>query len=49
MSLQLHVVAGPDAGRTLTLQEGADLMLGRAQTTFYRLNDCRLAVSGGRG
>jgi hypothetical protein len=45
MSLQLHVVAGPDAGRTLTLQEGADLVLGRAQAAFYRLNDPRVSRS----
>jgi serine/threonine protein kinase len=55
MSLQLHVVAGPDAGRSLTLQEGADLMLGRAQNAFYRLNDprasrshCQLLLEGDR-
>src|SRR5262245_2179941 len=41
MSLQLHVVAGPDTGRTFTLQEGADLMLGRGQNCLYRLNDPR--------
>ena len=41
MSLQLVIVAGPDAGKALTLQRGADLMLGRAQNSFYRLNDPR--------
>src|SRR5437899_202207 len=45
MSLQLVVTAGPDAGRSLTLQTGPDLMLGRAQTAFYRLNDPRVSRS----
>jgi serine/threonine protein kinase len=45
MSLQLVVTAGPDAGRALTLQAGPDLMLGRAQTAFYRVNDPRVSRS----
>jgi serine/threonine protein kinase len=45
MSLQLAITAGPDAGRTLTLQSGPDLMLGRAQNAFYRLNDPRVSRS----
>ncbi len=45
MSLQFTVIAGPDAGRTFTLQEGADLMLGRAQNAFYRVNDPRVSRS----
>jgi serine/threonine-protein kinase len=45
MSLQLTVIAGPDAGRAYTLQEGANLMLGRAQNSFYRLNDPRVSRS----
>src|SRR5438067_13458921 len=45
MSLQLNVVTGPDAGRTFTLQEGANLMLGRGQHAFYRLNDPRVSRS----
>jgi hypothetical protein len=49
MGLQLHVVAGPDAGLTLTLQEGADLMLGRAQSAFDRPDDPRLAGAGSGG
>jgi serine/threonine protein kinase len=55
MSLQFAVTAGPDAGRSLTLQAGADLMLGRAQNAFYRLNDprvsrthCQLLLEGDR-
>jgi pSer/pThr/pTyr-binding forkhead associated (FHA) protein len=43
MSLQLHVLAGPDTGRTYTLQEGPDLMLGRGQACLYRLNDPRVS------
>jgi serine/threonine protein kinase len=45
MSLQLNVISGPDAGRAFTLQEGADLMLGRGQHSFYRLNDPRVSRS----
>lgn len=45
MSLQLVVIAGPDAGRALTLQTGDDLMLGRAQNVFYRVNDPRVSRS----
>src|SRR5438132_13928070 len=45
MSLQLTVLAGPDAGKTMTLQEGADLMAGRGQHSFYRLNDPRVSRS----
>jgi eukaryotic-like serine/threonine-protein kinase len=55
MSLQLVVTAGPDAGRALTLQAGNDLMLGRAQNAFYRVNDprvsrshCQLVLEGDR-
>jgi serine/threonine protein kinase len=53
MSLQFVVVAGPDAGRTLTLQAGSDLMLGRGDKSFYRLTDprvsrahCQLLIDG---
>src|SRR5262249_10851621 len=48
MSLQLHVISGPDAGRAFTLQEGADLMLGRGHNAFYRLNDPRASRSHGQ-
>src|SRR5438045_3869002 len=41
MSLQLLVVSGPDAGRVMTIQAGADQMLGRASQAFYRLTDPR--------
>jgi serine/threonine protein kinase len=37
MSYELLVVAGPDKGRTFTLNVGADLMLGRA--AHYQLSD----------
>src|SRR4029079_17214893 len=43
MSLQFNVLTGPAAGRTFTLQQGADLMLGRGQHSFYRLNDPRVS------
>jgi serine/threonine protein kinase len=43
MSLQLQIIAGPDAGRTHTLQSGSDLMLGRGEKSFYRLTDGRVS------
>jgi serine/threonine protein kinase len=43
MSLQLVVIAGPDRGRTFTVQPGDDLMLGRGDKSFYRLNDPRVS------
>ena len=43
MSYQLVVVAGPDKGKQLTLQEGADLLLGRGERAFYRLSDPRIS------
>src|SRR5438309_12113806 len=53
MSLQLVVMAGPDAGRTITLQAGSDLMLGRGEKSFYRVTDprvsrahCQLSIEG---
>jgi pSer/pThr/pTyr-binding forkhead associated (FHA) protein len=55
MSLQLHVVAGPDMGRVFTVQPGPDLMLGRSDKSFYRLSDprvsrshCQIALEGER-
>jgi hypothetical protein len=55
MSLQLLVIAGPDQGRTFTLQAGPDLMLGRSQHSYYRLTDprvsrnhCQLLLQGGQ-
>lgn len=45
MSYQLHVIAGPDAGRSITLQTGDNLMLGRATDVFYRVNDPRVSRS----
>src|SRR5690348_15824817 len=43
MSLQLYVIAGPDANRSFILHEGDSLMLGRAQQAYYRLNDPRVS------
>jgi serine/threonine protein kinase len=43
MSLQLHVIAGPDKDRTFTLQAGPDLMLGRSTHSLYRLSDPRVS------
>jgi serine/threonine protein kinase len=45
MSLQLSVIAGPDSGRTFTLQAGPDLMLGRGTSSLYRLTDPRTSRS----
>jgi pSer/pThr/pTyr-binding forkhead associated (FHA) protein len=39
MSIQLVVIAGPDRGRTFTLDPGAGLMLGRAAQAHYSLSD----------
>lgn len=41
MSLQLHVIAGPDAGRTFTIQDSPDSLVGRGHNCLYRLNDPR--------
>ena len=43
MSLELVVVAGPDKGRTFTLNVGRDLMLGRAAQAHYQLSDPRVS------
>ncbi|HEV3115486.1 MAG TPA: FHA domain-containing serine/threonine-protein kinase [Gemmataceae bacterium] len=55
MSLQLVVIAGPDAGKTFTLQSGPDLMLGRGSSSLYRLTDprasrshCQITLEGDR-
>jgi serine/threonine protein kinase len=39
MSLQLIVIAGPDQGRTFTIQPGSNLTLGRGERSLYRLTD----------
>jgi serine/threonine protein kinase len=41
MPLQLHVIAGPDKGRTFDLTEGTPLLVGRSQATPTRLADPR--------
>jgi hypothetical protein len=54
MSLELVVIAGPDKGRTFTLNVGADLMLGRSAQAHYQLpndgrvsrNHCQLLLDG---
>ncbi|MBY0233007.1 MAG: protein kinase [Gemmataceae bacterium] len=43
MSLELHVIAGPDKGRTFVLNTGAGLMLGRSAQAQYQLNDPRVS------
>jgi serine/threonine protein kinase len=43
MSLQFVVVAGPDRGRTFTIQPGDGLLLGRGEKPFYRLTDPRVS------
>jgi eukaryotic-like serine/threonine-protein kinase len=45
MSLQLQVVTGPDQGHVFTLHGGADLMLGRGTSAFYRVSDPRVSRS----
>jgi serine/threonine protein kinase len=43
MSLQLVVIAGPDQGRTFTVQAGSQMMLGRGDKSYYRLTDPRVS------
>lgn len=43
MSLQLVILAGPDKGKTFTLNVGADLMLGRSAKAHYVLSDPRVS------
>ena len=45
MSLQFQVIAGPDAGRALTIQSGNDMIIGRGTHAYYRLNDPRVSRS----
>src|ERR1051326_655172 len=45
MSLQFHVIAGPDAGKTYTVHAGNEMVLGRGQHVYYRLNDPRVSRS----
>ncbi|HEV3143961.1 MAG TPA: FHA domain-containing serine/threonine-protein kinase [Gemmataceae bacterium] len=45
MSWQLHIIAGPDGGKALTLQPGSDMMIGRGEKSFYRLSDPRVSRS----
>jgi serine/threonine protein kinase len=45
VSLQLIVIAGPDEGKTFTLQSGPELMLGRGSSSLYRLTDARASRS----
>jgi anti-anti-sigma regulatory factor len=51
---QLLVVAGPDQGRTFTLEEGQTLVIGRGQNTETKLKDpqasrvhCQVRLGGG--
>ncbi len=53
MSLELVVIAGPDKGRTFTLNVGQDLMLGRSAQAHYQVSDprvsrnhCQIALEG---
>jgi hypothetical protein len=43
MSLELVVIAGPDQGRTFTLNVGKDLMLGRSAQAHYQVSDPRVS------
>ena len=45
MSWQLHIIAGSDSGKALTLQPGSDMMIGRGEKSFYRLTDPRVSRS----
>lgn len=39
MSLQLHVIAGPDVGRVFSLQAGTEQIFGRGPNAGYRVTD----------
>jgi len=43
MSLQFHIIGGPDAGRTHTVHAGENMILGRGNHAYYRLNDVRVS------
>ncbi len=43
VSLELHVIAGPDKDRRFTLNVGENLMLGRAGQAHYQLSDPRVS------
>jgi Protein kinase domain/FHA domain len=45
MSLQFQIVSGPDTGRTHTVQPGNDMIVGRGNHAYYRLNDPRVSRS----
>ncbi len=45
MSFQFTIIAGPDEGRTFTLQPGPDQMLGRGSNSLYHLTDPRVSRS----
>src|SRR5262245_42946511 len=55
MSAQIHVIIGPDRGRSFTLTPGATLTVGRSQSTDTRLTDgsvsrlhCQIEFDGKR-
>lgn len=55
MQRQLIIVAGPEKGRTFTLDDGQSLLIGRGQASDTKINDphmsrvhCRIQVDGGR-
>jgi serine/threonine protein kinase len=43
MSLELVVIAGPDTGKTFTLNVGQSLMLGRSAQAHYQVTDPRVS------
>ncbi len=43
MSQKLVVIAGPDAGRSFSLESGQTLLIGRGQASNTRINDPRLS------
>lgn len=45
MSLQFHVIAGPDTGRTHTVHAGDDMIIGRGERAYYRMSDPRVSRS----
>src|SRR5436305_6683521 len=43
MSLELVIIAGPDTGRSFTLNLGQNLMVGRSAQAHYQVSDPRVS------
>src|SRR5262245_4858243 len=43
MSLHLHVMSGPDLGRSFPIMPGPDMLIGRGAHAYYQLSDQKVA------